>query len=90
MNESILWVLYLVSAVAAFAAVQKLGWRIVPAMLGGTLFTMAGWALLYLLSSEEVRPIFWKLDLSLNASFGLIFAGAGAALALALPHLRRG
>ena len=90
MNETILWLLYLVSAAAGFAAVHKLGWRIVPAMLAGTLVTLAGWALLYLLTAEDQRPAFWKLDLSLNASFGLIFAGVGAALAFALPHLRKG
>jgi hypothetical protein len=90
LNETILWLLYLVSGTAAFAAVHKLGWRIVPSMLAGTLVTIAGWAVLYLLAAEDVRPAFWKLDLSLNASFGLIFAGVGAALAFALPHLRRG
>ena len=90
MNETVLWLLYLAGAAAAFTAVQKFGWPIVAAMLGGTVITVAGWGLLYLLTSHELRPIFWKLDLSLNASFGLIFAGAGAALALALSHLRRG
>jgi len=51
--------------------------------------TVAGWAVMYLLTGAEDRPPFWQLDLSLNASFALIFAGAGAALAFALPHLKR-
>ena len=89
MNETILWLLYLVGAVAAFHAVQRLQWRIVPSMLGGTMVTVAGWAVMYLLTGAEDRPPFWQLDLSLNASFALIFAGAGAALAFALPHLKR-
>ena len=84
MNETLLWLLYLVSAVVAFLAVQKLGWRIVPAMLAGTLVTVLGWLPIFLLTAEDKRPAFWHVDLSLNASFALIFAGAGAALAFAL------
>ena len=90
MNETLLWLLYLVSAVVAFLTVQKLGWRIVPSIFAGTAVSVVGWALLYALAEEENRPEFWRLDLSLSASFALIFAGAGAALALALksrdPH----
>ena len=86
MNETLLWLLYLVSAVVGFLAVQKLGWRLVPAMLAGTLVTVLGWLPIFLLTAEDKRPDFWRLDLSLNASFALIFAGAGAALAFALKN----
>jgi hypothetical protein len=84
LNETLLWLLYLVSAVVAFLAVQKLGWRLVPSMLAGTLVTVLGWLVIYVLTAEDKRPAFWRLDLSLNASFALIFAGAGAALAFAM------
>lgn len=84
MNETLLWLLYLVSAVTGFLTVQKLGWRLVPAMLTGTFVTVLGWLPIFLLTAEDKRPAFWRLDLSLNASFALIFAGAGAALAFAL------
>ena len=84
MNETLLWLLYLVSAAVAFYTVQKLGWRLVPSMLAGTLVTVLGWLMIYLLTAEDKRPDFWRLDLSLNASFALIFAGAGAALAFAM------
>ena len=84
MNETLLWLLYLVSAAVAFFAVQKLGWRIVPSMLAGTVVTMVGWGLIFLLTAEDKRPAFWRLDLSMNASFALIFAGAGAAIAFAM------
>ena len=84
MNETLLWLLYLVSAVVGFLTVQKLDWRLVPAMLAGTLVTVLGWLPIFLLTAEDKRPDFWRLDLSLNASFALIFAGAGAALAFAL------
>ena len=84
MNETLLWLLYLVSAVVAFVTVQRMGWRLVPAMLVGTLVTALGWLPIFLLTAEDKRPPFWRLDLSLNASFALIFAGAGAALAFAM------
>ena len=84
MNETLLWLLYLVSAAVAFFTVRKLGWRIVPSMFAGTLVTLLGWVPLYLLTAEDKRPEFWRLDLSLNASFALIFAGVGAALAFAM------
>ena len=84
MNETLLWLLYLVSAAVAFFTVQKLDWRLVPSMLAGTLVTVLGWLMIYLLTVEDKRPDFWRLDLSLNASFALIFAGAGAALAFAM------
>ena len=84
MNETLLWLLYLVSAVVGFLTVQRLDWRLVPAMRVGTLVSIVGWALLFLLTGEDKRPEFWRLDLSLNASFALIFAGAGAALAFAM------
>jgi hypothetical protein len=84
LNETLLWLLYLVSAAVGFLAVHRLGWRLVPSMLAGTLVTVVAWLPIYLLTAEDKRPAFWRLDLSLNASFALIFAGAGAALAFAL------
>lgn len=86
MNETLLWLLYLVSAAVAFLTVNKLGWRIVPSILAGALLTAIGWALLYLVTAEDKRPAFWRLDLSLNVSFAVIFAGAGAAAAFALSR----
>ena len=84
MNETLLWLLYLVSAVVAFLAIQKLDWRIVPSILAGTFVSIVGWGLIFALTAEDDRPAFWRLDLSMNASFALIFAGAGAAIAFAL------
>ena len=86
MNETLLWLLYLVSAVVAFLTVHRLGWRIVPSMLTGAFVTAIGWGLLYLVTAEDKRPAFWRLDLSLNVSFAVIFAGAGAAAAFALSR----
>ena len=86
MNETLLWLLYLVSAAVAFLTVQKLSWRIVASMLAGTVVTIVGWGMIFLLTAEDKRPAFWRLDLSLNASFALIFAGAGAAIAFAMKY----
>jgi hypothetical protein len=81
LNETILWLLYVVGAAAAFAAVYRLGWKIVPSTLGGTAIATLDWALLYFTTDEDKRPPFWKLDLSMNVSFAMIFAALGAALA---------
>ncbi len=89
MSETLLWLLYLVSGLVAFGAVYRLGWKIVPAMLVGALVTIIGWALLYLLADEENRPDWITLDLSLNASFALIFASLGAAVAHFMLMRRR-
>ena len=86
MNETILWLLYVVGAVAAYAAVQKLGWRIVPSTLAGCVPTLIGWGLIYLLTAEDKRPVWWRVDLSLNLSFALIFAACGAAAAMAMQY----
>jgi hypothetical protein len=86
LNETILWLLYAAGAAAAFAAVHKLGWRIVPSTLIGTVPTLFGWLALYFLTAEDDRPAFWRLDLSMNLSFALIFAASGAAAAFALQY----
>ena len=90
MNETLLWLLYFLSGAAAFAIIFFQRWPITAAMLIGTSVTIAGWAFLYLLAAEDSRPEWWKLDLSLNACFGLIFAAAGAALAHVLLLRNRG
>ena len=46
-------------------------------MLAGTLVTVLGWLPIFLLGSRTSGLPFWRVDLSLNASFALIFAGAG-------------
>ena len=82
MTEAILWLLYVIGAAAAFAAVHKLGWRIVPSTLVGAVPTLLGWLVLYFTMAEDDRPNWWRLDLSMNLSFAIIFAACGAALAM--------
>ena len=88
MNETLLWLLYFIGAVVAFLCVYRFGTRIVPAILAGTFLTMFGWLLLFLLTPEELQPSFWRVHLSLNACFGLIFAAGGAALGFYLAMRR--
>jgi 4-hydroxybenzoate polyprenyltransferase len=89
LNETLLWLGYLLSGVAAFALVHRLGWRIVPTMLVGTAVTVAAWLILFLLADEKNRPEWETLDLSLNTCFGVIFAALGAAVAFFLDWQRR-
>jgi peptidoglycan/LPS O-acetylase OafA/YrhL len=81
LNETLLWLLYCVSGLVAFAAIYYGRWRISFAVLAGVLVTGAGWALLYYLTDEQKRPYWLQLDLWLNLSFGLIFAALAGALA---------
>ena len=78
MTETLLWLLYVVGAAASFAAVHRLGWRIVPATVAGAVPTLLGWMALYFTMAEDDRPNFWRLDLSMNLSFAIIFAACGA------------
>lgn len=80
MNETLLFLLYCVSGGLAFAAIYYWRWRIALAVLGGGLITTIGWLLIFRLTDEEMRPAWVRLDLSLNLTFGLMFAGMGAAL----------
>ena len=80
MSETLLWLLYLLGAALAFGLVARLDFRIAPAMIAGTLVTALGWTALYFATAAEQRPPFWRVDLSLNLSFALIFAGVGAAV----------
>lgn len=81
MSETALWLLFCLSSLVAFAAVYYRRWYITVATLAGGLVIALGWAILYWLSSEEKRPDWVRIDLSINLSLGVIFAAAGAALA---------
>jgi len=88
LTDTLLWVAYLLSAAAAFYAVHGKAWPIVPATLAGTAITVIVWALLVLTAKPDEKPAFLTTDLGLNFSFGLIFAAAGAALAMFLKVRR--
>jgi len=81
LNETLLWILYCVSGVLAFAVVYKGRLPVGLGVLAAVLATGAGWALLYQLTDVEKRPAWVQLDLSLNLTFGLIFGVFAVALA---------
>ena len=84
MSETLVWLLYVVAGGLAFAAVYVKGWPITWSMLGATVLTTLVWYLAVELGKEENEPTWVNVDLALNASFALIFAGAGAALGMYL------
>jgi hypothetical protein len=86
LTESVLWLLYIIGAVIALALVLRGRWRIIPSTLVGTIPTLLGWLAIYFTMAQEDRPPFWRVDLSLNLSFALIFAACGAAVALAVQN----
>ena len=89
MSETLVWLLYLIGGVIAFGLVRRAGWRLTTAALAGAAVAVATWALWYQLTSVEKRPPFFDVHLALNASFAVIFASAGAALAAYLAGRNR-
>jgi len=89
LSESLVWLVYLLSGVAAFLAVQYAGWRIVPSILAGAFVTAVGWIILYYVTPLDDRPPWFETQLALNICFGVIFAGAGAALGQFIAWRRR-
>lgn len=86
MSELALWLNYGLSAAIAFAAIYITGFRIVSAMLLGTLVALAVWLAVSLASGASFSDPSLEPALVVNGSFSLIFAAAGAALAFALSR----
>ncbi|MGI8704427.1 MAG: hypothetical protein ACR2JJ_01275 [Sphingomicrobium sp.] len=71
------------SAVIAFAAIYLTGFRIVSAMLLGTVVSLAVWLAVSLAGGGSLSDPSLGPALVVNGSFSLIFAAAGAALGFA-------
>ena len=82
MSEALAWLLYLVAGALAFAGVYRLRWPITISMLAATAVTMLVWYAAVELGKEANEPTWINVELALNASFALIFAGVGAALGM--------
>lgn len=89
MSETLIWFLYLVGAALAFAAVYYRNWRITLAMLVSAAIATFLWYVLVQLGKEDDEPTWMTVELTMNASFALIFAGAGAGVAAWLKSRRR-
>lgn len=84
MTDKLLWLVYLVSGVVAFALVYRLGWKLALSMLAATLVGVV-LALIVMLAIPKEDPNYWfQIELVMNGSLSLIFAGVGAAIAYAL------
>ena len=85
MSETLVWLIYLASGAIAFALVRVRGWRITPAIVSGTVISLVLlWLPLHLITPRDETNYWFQVELALNATFCVIFAGAGAAIAYAL------
>ena len=90
MSNTLLWLTYLVSGGIAFALVYLKAWRLVPAMVAATAFgTLASLLIMLAVPAGEDENYWFQVDLAMNGSLSLIFAGAGAAIAYAIRESRR-
>ena len=90
MSNTLLWLTYAASGAIAFALVYLKAWRLVPAMVAATAFgTLASLLIMLAVPKDEEDETRWfQVELAMNGSLALIFAGAGAAVALAIRHSR--
>ena len=86
MSDKIVWLGYLIGAGIAFFLVYSQGWRVTLATLFGGAVALAIWGVIFATTSSDERSPWLQVELALNGSLGLIFAAAGAAVALALKH----
>ena len=88
MTDTIVWLGYLIGAGIAFWTVYARSWKVTPASIVGGLVGLAVWAVTYIATSTDERSSWLQVEVALNGSLSLIFAAAGAAVALALKHRR--
>ena len=88
MSDKLLWLAYLISGGIAFALVYLKAWRLVPSMVLGTAVGVLLSLLVMLAIPKEDANAWFQVDLAMNGSLALIFAGAGAAVAFALRESR--
>lgn len=89
MSEAGLWLNYGFSAVIALLAVYR-GWRIVPAIFVAAIVAVTIWLAWSLAGGGTLSDPGLGPALIANASFSVIFAGAGAAAGYTLRNRKRG
>jgi hypothetical protein len=89
MNENLLWLLYILGAGGAFTAVRYQRWPLTLAILAPAFVGTLIWYLAVELGKEENEPAWINVDLAVNFSFFLIFAGAGAAIGMFIRDRQR-
>jgi hypothetical protein len=88
LNETLVWLAYLIGGGIAFGLVYAQGWRITLATLAGGAIALAIWGLIFATTSSDERSPWLQVELALNGSLSLIFAGAGAAIGAYVRHRR--
>lgn len=88
MSSLAFWLVCLASAGLAFFGVYRLRWRLTLAMLAGTVIALLLSLPILALTPAEDRSPWFQVELVLNGSVGLIFAGFGAAVAQVLAARR--
>jgi threonine/homoserine/homoserine lactone efflux protein len=88
LSDTLIWLGYVIGGAIAFWLVYSQGWRITIATIVGGAVALAIWAVIFATTSSEDRSPWLQVELALNGSLSLIFAAAGAAVALALKHRR--
>ena len=88
MSDKLIWLGYLVGAAIAFVLVYSQAWKITLATIVGGAVGLAVWGVVFATTSSDERSPWLQVELALNGSLSLIFAAAGAAVALALRHRR--
>ncbi len=84
MNETLLWLMYILGGVGAYALVRFRGWAITPSTLLPGIVGTALWHVAVELGKEENEPAWINVDLAMNFSFFLIFAAVGAGLGMVM------
>lgn len=87
MTNTLLWLVYVVSGVVAFILVYRQRWRLFTSMLAGTGVGILLSLLVLVAFPKDANPWF-QVELAMNGSLSLIFAGAGAAIAYAIRESR--
>ena len=88
MTNTLLWLACLISGGIGFALVYLKGWRLVVAMILATAVGVLLSLIIMLAIPKEDSSPWFQVELAVNGSLALIFAGAGAAIAFALRESR--
>ena len=84
MNETLLWLLYIIGGGGAFALVRYRRWPITASTLVPSVMGTALWYVAVELGKEKNEPAWMNVDLAMNFSFFVIFGSVGAGLAMFL------
>ncbi len=89
MSDALIWLGYLIGAGISFVLVYSQDWKVTLATLAGGAVALAIWGVIFGTTSSDDRSPWLQVEMALNGSLALIFAAAGAAVALALKHRQR-